>query len=145
MTDKQFETKSKIEMFANIFGIDPVWATAVAMVESSLGENQVSPTGCLGVFQMSGIAMKDILDAMMKEDDDLIDIACGIAFLRLLLRRWGTEEQATNHYCDPADRGFYWNRVQQYMEQFRSEIKPEPVVVTERKTSWFSRLFTPRA
>ena len=61
MTPKQLNTKAKIETVAALFGIDPKWAVAVAMTESSLGENQVSPTGCSGVFQMSQIAMKDLL------------------------------------------------------------------------------------
>lgn len=147
MTEKQIETRKKIESFAKIFGIDPVWATAVAMVESSLGEHQVSPTGCLGVFQMSNVAMKDLLSDMRELDDDLSDIACGMAFLHLLLERWQTQEEATNHFCDPNDRGFYWDRVKQYMEQFRTETQPEPEPspIPERKTSWFSKFFTPRA
>ena len=116
MTPKQIETKIKIDFFARLFGIDPQWATAIAMVESALGEKQRSPTDCLGVFQMSTIAMKDLLQNMEWMDDDLVDIACGVAFLRLLLKRWSTVEEATNHFCDPADRGFYFNRVKQYME-----------------------------
>ena len=82
MTPKQLNTKAKIETVAALFGIDPKWAVAVAMTESSLGENQVSPTGCSGVFQMSQIAMKDLLLQMRAMDDDLIDIVCGVAFLR---------------------------------------------------------------
>ena len=118
LTQKQLDTKLKIEQLAAVFGIDPVWATAVAMTESSLGLNQVSPTGCRGVFQMSMIAMEDLLWSMTNNDDDLVDIACGVAFLRLLLNRWRTIDEATNHFCDPADRDFYLDRVRQYMQQF---------------------------
>lgn len=105
-----------IETIAGVFGIDPKWAVAVAMVESSLGEQQLSPTGCSGVFQMSQIAMKDLWLEMRKQDDDLVDIVCGIAFLRLLLRRWKTMEAATEKFCSPSDKGFYLKRVLDYME-----------------------------
>ena len=116
LNPKQIETKAKIEQIAGIFGIDPKWAVAMAMTESSLGLNQKSPTGCRGVFQMSQIAMKDLLQAMETVDDDLIDIFAGIAFLRLLLKRHGSIEAATGHFCDPADRDFYINRVLDYMK-----------------------------
>ncbi len=116
MTLRQAATKSNIEKVAELFGIDPKWAVAVAMTESSLGENQVSPTGCSGVFQMSKIAMQDLLLQMRAQDDDLIDIVCGVAFLRLLLQRWKSIDNATLHFCDPNDRDFYLTRVKQYME-----------------------------
>jgi len=115
LNQKQAETKAKIELLAGMFDIDPSWAVAIAMTESSLGEAQLSPTGCKGVFQMSTIAMKDLLISMQEIDDDLVDITCGIAFLRLLLNRHKTMEQATKHYCDPDDRGFYWDRVRHFM------------------------------
>jgi len=118
---KQVEIKVMIEVIAKLFGIDPAWATAVAMVESSLGLFQKSPTRCLGAFQMSSIAMKDLLLAMEVIDDDLIDIVCGVAFLRLLLRRWGSIEEATNHFCDPNDRSFYLDKVLEYMQAFKNQ------------------------
>ena len=121
LNKKQQETKEKIEQLAEIFGIDPNWALGVAMVESSLGLHQKSPTGCRGVFQMSGIAMKDLLYSMEAIDDDLIDIACGISFLWLLLKRWGTEEKATAHYCDPNDLDFYLDRVEKFKAEFDNE------------------------
>jgi len=111
LTQRQVETKVKIEFFSKLFGIDPKWPVAIATVESSLGEHQKSPTRCLGVFQMSSIAMKDLLLSMEILDDDLVDIVCGIAFLRLLLKRHGSIEKATEKYCDPNDRHFYVSRV----------------------------------
>ncbi|MFH1491140.1 MAG: hypothetical protein ABII06_19710 [Pseudomonadota bacterium] len=120
LNQKQLETKAKIELFARLFNIDPLWAAAVAMTESSLGIAQKSPTGCLGVFQMSTIAMKDLLQSMAEIDDDMVDIVCGVAFLRLLLRRWKTIEEATKHFCDPADRGFYLDRVKFYMKSLNN-------------------------
>ena len=116
MTPRQLDTKTKIETVSALFGIDPKWAVAVAMTESSLGESQKSPTGCRGVFQMSQIAMKDLLAEMEQKDDDLIDIVCGVAFLRLLLKRWKTVAGATIRFCDPKDRDFYLQRVLGYME-----------------------------
>ena len=118
LSQKQFETKAKIELFAQLFGIDPLWASSVAMTESSLGTHQESPTGCKGVFQMSSIAMKDLLISMSGIDDDLVDIVCGVAFLRLLLKRHKTIEEATKHYCDPKDKLFYLDRVKFYMSEF---------------------------
>ena len=116
---KQIETRDKIIKVAKVFGIDPSWAVSVAMVESSLGIFQKSPTGCRGVFQMSSIAMKDLLQEMEKADDETIDIACGLAFLHLLLKRHKTIEAATAKFCDPKDRDFYVNRVLEYMKVFK--------------------------
>ena len=116
---EQVDNKNKITAVAKVLGVDPVWAVSIAMVESSLGINQRSPTGCKGVFQMSSIAMKDLLQEMEKNDDDLIDIACGIAFLHLLLKRHKTIEGATAHFCAPADRGFYVDKVLAYMGIFK--------------------------
>lgn len=119
LTTRQIETEIKIRRISAAMGLDPAWALAVAMVESSLGEKQKSPTGCRGVFQMSAIAMKDLLQEMEKQDDDLIDIACGLAFLHLLLKRHKTMEAATAKFCDPNDRDFYVSRVVNYMEVFK--------------------------
>lgn len=116
---KQIEVKDKIVKIATAMGVDPAWAVSIAMVESSLGMHQKSPTGCRGVFQMSGIAMKDLLQEMEKSDDDLIDITCGLAFLHLLLKRHKTIEAATAKFCDPNDRDFYVSRVINYMEVFK--------------------------
>lgn len=117
LNQRQAESKAKIETFAKLFGIDPAWAVAIAFVESSLGLNQKSPTGCRGVYQMSRIAMWDLLQSMEPVDDDMVDIACGVAFLRLLLRRWKTIEEATAHFCDPKDRDFYIDRVLTFMKE----------------------------
>lgn len=114
LTRKQIETKEKIEKLASLFGIDTAWAVAIAMIESSLGINQKSPTGCRGVFQMSTIAMKDLLLSMEQINDDIVDIACGILFLRLLLKRHGSMEKATRHFCTPDDRDFYLEKVKMY-------------------------------
>jgi hypothetical protein len=119
LSSNQLSVKTKIEKLSPFFGLDPAWPVAVAMTESSMGERQKSPTGCRGVFQMSGIAMKDLLQEMEKNDDDLIDIACGMAFLYLLLRRHKTIEEATARFCDPKDRSFYINRVKKYMEDMQ--------------------------
>ena len=119
LTQRQVETKAKIVKIAEAIGVDPIWATSIAMVESSLGEYQRSATGCKGVFQMSSIAMKDLLQEMEKLDDDIIDITCGLTFLHLLLKRHKTIEHATEHFCDPNDRSFYLPRVMNYMEVFK--------------------------
>jgi membrane-bound lytic murein transglycosylase MltF len=118
LLESQQRVKGKIESICQTVGIDPAWAVAMAMTESSLGIQQKSPTGCRGVFQMSSIAMKDLLLEMDKADDEWIDILCGIAFLHLLLRRHGTIEDATSHFCDPNDRDFYVARVKEYMGVF---------------------------
>jgi hypothetical protein len=117
LNQEQQDNKAKIEAFCQLIGLDPKWPVAVGMTESSLGMNQKSPTGCRGVFQMSSIAMKDLLLAMETNDDDWNDIACGVLFLRLLLRRHKTIDAATARYCDPKDVHFYVPRVKAYMEE----------------------------
>jgi hypothetical protein len=111
MNAKQRQVKADIVRFAKMIGVDPVWACAIAEVESAYGIYQKSPTGCRGVFQMSTIAMKDLLLEMERPDDEMIDICCGILFLRLLLKRHGSIEAATAKYCDPNDRHFYVPKV----------------------------------
>lgn len=110
-------TEDKIREVCSLLGVPRRWALAIAEVESALGKYQLSPTGARGVFQMTTIAMKDLLKEMEKHDDDWIDIMCGILFLRLLLRRWHTLEQATKHYCDPKVRDEYWAKVKTLMEE----------------------------
>lgn len=127
LSQSQMRVKEKVEQLATIFNIDPLWASAVAMTESSLGMFQKSPTNCLGIFQMSSIAMKDLLLSMENKEDDLIDIACGVSFLYLLLKRHKTIEEATSHFCDPDDRDFYIKRVIDYMSEFRKEKSNELV------------------
>jgi len=123
MTPRQTDTKVKIKTFAGLFNVDPDWAIAIATVESSLGENQKSPTGAKGVFQMTQIAMKDLWLLMGEVDDDYADIACGILFLKLLRKRWGSMKEATKRYCDPNDAHFYVDRVSREYERLKSEEK----------------------
>ena len=74
--------------------------------------------GALASFWLLSIAMKDLLQEMEKSDDDLIDIACGCAFLWLLLKRHGSIAEATAKFCDPKDRDFYVDKVMGYMKVF---------------------------
>lgn len=121
LNQKQKQVKDLIENIARSIDLSPVWPLAVAMTESSLGVNQKSGTGARGVFQMTSIAMKDLLQEMEKQNNDVIDVLCGLAFLHLLMKRWGTFKGATEHFCDPADRDFYWKRVKGYMEEFLTQ------------------------
>jgi len=113
---ESWSTENKIKLFSAIFSLDPVLSLSVAHVESSMGKNQLSPTGAKGVFQMTTIAMKDLLNEMEKHDDDLIDISAGCAFLRTLKRRWGMPENIVKHYCDPKEQEKYWKKVQIAMD-----------------------------
>lgn len=117
LSREQQANKDLIEKVSALVAIDPRWAVSIALTESSLGLKQKSPTGCKGVFQMSRIAMMDMLQMMEANDEDSIDILCGVAFLSLLLKRHKSIETATSHYCDPKDRDFYWNRVKSYMQE----------------------------
>lgn len=119
LNDKQIDVRDKITAFSKLFNLDPSWTNAIAMTESSLGLKQVSPTGCRGVFQMSSIAMQDLLQEMAKGNEDLVDIACGLSYLYLLLKRHKTIEEATLHFCAPKDRDFYLKRVKDFMEEFK--------------------------
>lgn len=58
---------------------------------------------------------------MAKQDDDIADIACGLAFLHLLKKRHGSIEAATEKFCDPNDRHFYLSKVIAYMDVFKQE------------------------
>lgn len=122
LSTKQKETRAKIKEVARLVGVDPAWAVAVAFVESSLGVNQKSPTGCRGVFQMSTIAMKDLLLEMEKINDDMVDICCGVLFLRLLLNRHKSIEKATAKYCDPKDAFFYVPKVMSLMKAWENGL-----------------------
>ena len=119
LDQKQLTTLMKIRTAAKLAEIDPDLAVGLAMTESSLGKAQESPTGAKGVFQMSTIAMKDLLQEMKKKDDDIIDILCGVAFLYLLTKRHGSTEAALSHYCDPKDRSFYMDRVKKFAEELK--------------------------
>lgn len=121
LNPKQKRVKELIERVCDAIGQSPLWPLAIAMTESSLGLNQKSGTGARGVFQMTSIAMKDLLQEMEKQDDEIIDILCGVAFLYLLEKRWGSFQEATKRFCDPKDRDFYWDRVKKYMEAFLEE------------------------
>ena len=85
MNAKQRQVKADIIKLAEIIGVDPPLGCAIAEVESSFGINQKSPTGCLGVFQMSSIAMKDLFQEMSRADHGDV----GYLLLRLLARRYG--------------------------------------------------------
>ena len=110
-------TEDRIKAVCDLLGVNPAWALAIAEVESAMGKYQLSPTGARGVFQLTSIAMKDLRYHMERTDDDMIDICCGILFLRLLLKRHKTEEEATKHYCDPNDRETYVPKVMALTEQ----------------------------
>ena len=150
MNASQQEVKREIEFYSELLGVDPIWACAVAMVESSLGEHRISPTNCRGIFQMSSIAMEDLRQQMGTESDDTVEIVCGLLFLRLLYRRWGTFEEATNHYCDPNDRSFYLDRVLGYIRLFRQQATaaavPAPPVASNNPANppaknWWKKLW----
>lgn len=118
LNKKQMDVKEKIEIFSKLIGVDPILSDAVGFVESSFGMNQKSPTGCRGVFQMSSIAMKDLLWEMENVGDEWEDICCGILYLRILLRRHKDVKLAVSKFCDPKDRSFYVERVIEAMKEF---------------------------
>lgn len=109
--------RGKIETMAELLGVDPLWARAICFVESSDGKQQCSPTGAKGAFQLTSIAMKDLLQEMEKKNSDVVDVIVGVLFLYQLYNRHKTIEKATEHYCDPKDRDFYIKRVKARMEQ----------------------------
>jgi len=110
-------------------GLNPAWVLSIADVESSMGKNQLSPTGAKGVFQMTSIAMKDLLEEMKYTKDDTVDILCGLAFLYLLYKRWNGEDSATVHFCAPKDRDFYLKRMRKFREEWSKKIlgKSKPI------------------
>lgn len=147
LNSNQQKVKEAIENYSSLLDIDPAWAVAIAMVESSLGEHRISPTNCRGIFQMSSIAMEDLRQQMGIGGDDDLEILCGLLFLRLLYRRWDGLEEATNHFCDPNDRSFYLNRVLDYMKSLNQQAIPTVAEETELKPvqppakSWWERFW----
>jgi hypothetical protein len=122
--EERLTIEDRIILVAKLLDVDPNWCLAVAEVESAMGKHQLSPTGAKGIFQMTSIAMKDLLLEMRGKNNywkEWIDICNGILFLGLLKIRWKTKEKATNHYCDPKDRHFYWPKVTVLMEKFRKK------------------------
>lgn len=103
-------------------GLNPAWALAIAEIESSLGNNLLSPTGAKGVFQMTTIAMKDLLLDMANKDNPIVGILCGLAFLHLLKKRWNTEDSATVHFCDPKDRDMYLKKMIRYRQNWEKML-----------------------
>ena len=126
LNSTQAETKKLIEDISKLINLDPLLTSAIALTESSLGINLLSPTKCRGVFGMSSIAMKDLLLEMHKPKNRDISILCGLAFIKLLIRRWGNEQDAINHFCSPKDRVFYNSRIKKYKQQL-SELNQENV------------------
>jgi len=119
LNGKQEAVLESVRSIAKVLGVSQEWASAIALTESSLGLKQKSPTGCRGVFQMSSVAMKDLLWEMENvQEDETIDICCGILYLKLLLKRHLTVEKATGKYCDPNDREFYVPKVMRLMKEF---------------------------
>lgn len=116
-TEKQKDIILKIKGLTGLVIMDHKLPCSLALVESSLGLKQKSPTGCKGVFNMSSIAMKDILIEMEKIDDDWNDILCGIAFIRVLLKRHKSLDEIIAKFCDPKDRHFYVDRVKGHMSE----------------------------
>ena len=115
----------KIVAAAKIVGLDPSWPLAIAEVESSMGANQLSPTGARGIFQMTSIAMAELLRIMVRKDDEWADILCGIAYLNALKNQWGSEESATIHYCDPKVRDAYSKKVKAAKKKWKKKLEAE--------------------
>lgn len=115
LTQKQKDLKRAIELYSEMFGVDPDLAVAISLTESSLGLNPISPTKARGPFHMTTIAAKDVL----YNGDEFELMILGLLFLRLLKRRWGNMDDAISHFCDEKDRWFYVDRVKGYREEFK--------------------------
>lgn len=121
LSQHQLEIREKIQQISSLIGDDPIFASAVALVESSLGLQLKSPTGAKGVFGMTSIAMKDLLQEMDKKGNEVIGILCGLAFLHLLTKRHKTLDKVVLHFCNPADFDFYLPRVKEYMKELSND------------------------
>ena len=119
----QEEIKKAIFDIAKIVDVDPALAMAIAKIESGFGFQQKSKTGARGIFQMTSIAMKDLLLYMESHTDDIVDILVGLAFLKVLSTRWNKDEQRiAEKYCDPKDRDWYPAKALELAETYRREI-----------------------
>lgn len=118
----QEEVKKAIFEICRIVGVDPAIAMAVSHVESSHGAHLKSPTGALGVFQMTSMAMKDLHLEMATPGKEIIGVCAGICFLFLLIGRHKDELTVLQKYCDPKDRPWYPAKVLGLAEKYRKEI-----------------------
>ena len=119
--------EDKIREVCELIGFPVSLALAIAEVESAMGKYQLSPTGARGVFQMTSIAMKDLLLEMERHDDEWVDILCGLAFLHVLKRRWKEPEAIVKRYCDPAEKDAYWEKVVAKMNPLQNTNGRYPV------------------
>lgn len=116
------DVKKMIFKVCKAVGVDPAVAMAISEIESQHGMYRQSPTGARGVFQMTSIAMKDLLIEMAEPDRQALGICCGVAFIRLLMTRHEDELTAISKYCDPDDREWYPEKVLRLAEKYRREI-----------------------
>lgn len=118
--------EEKIRAICEIMGFSGDLAVAVATVESAMGKYIISPTNARGLFQLTSIALKDMLQAMGLERHERVAMLCGIAFLCLLQDRWGDDPRTiVGHYADPAEKEAYWKKIQKALTQ------TSPVVSTQ--------------
>lgn len=109
--------EEKIRAICKIVEFPEDLAVAIAKVESAMGKYILSPTGAKGIFQLTSIAMKDMLQVMAEHKYERTAILCGIGFLCLLQDRWMDAQEIVFHFCDPAEKDAYWKKIQKVIGQ----------------------------
>lgn len=109
-------TEEKIRAICEIIEFPADGAVAIAQVESAMGKYLLSRTGARGIFQLTSIAMRDMLEAMARPKHERTGILCGLAFLCLLQDRWTDLDTIVRHYCDPDEKEAYLAKVHEFME-----------------------------
>lgn len=82
--------ESAIETVARLYNVQPDFAVAVAWMESKLDPNAISPTGALGLFQLTTIAIEDlerndpdfVPRISVKKTDPSWNIKTGVLYIR---------------------------------------------------------------
>ncbi len=119
-SDEQKKYARTISMMASQYGVDPSLALAVASVESGFHQydkygkpliSNVNGSHATGIFQLQpGTASMLGVDPTIASEN----IAGGIRYLAMLLKKYGGEEQALEHYYgskNPAENRAYAQKV----------------------------------
>lgn len=118
----QEEVKKATFEIARIVKVDPAICLAISEIESTHGLHLKSPTGALGIFQMTTIAMKDLHMSMVTPGLEINGILAGVGFWNVLKTRHKDDEKAVAKYCDPKDRDWYIKKTLDLASEYRKEI-----------------------
>lgn len=95
LSDKNASIREMVKAIAQMQGIPVATAMKIAHLESRFNPAATSPTGAAGVFQMTGIAIKDVNEKFKtnytKQDmyDPVKGITAGLQYMKIVSRYMG--------------------------------------------------------